>query len=262
MTSEPARVPAEASLDEAVLVMDEQQVRHLPVVSGREVVGVVSDRDLLELTGWLSKRQREVLEAPSGPVGAHTRKPPITIGPEDDLELALDVLLAERIGCLPVTVEGQLVGMITEMDLLSAYVSSCTARGKKRAHDPPVVECMTRPAQTISVSAPAEEAAELFVSRVIRHLPVVDGERLVGMLSDRDLRLELGRGGVEGLQVGELMTESPLTAAHHARLSTVADQMVRARIGAVPVLEEARLVGILCSSDVLRTWLTALRQGS
>jgi len=52
----------------------------------------------------------------------------------------------------------------------------------------------------------------------------------------------------------------PLTATHDARLSSVSDQMVRARIGAIPVLEGPALVGILCLSDVLRCWLKALQQ--
>jgi len=49
MTSEPAWAPADATLDEAILMMDEQRVRHLPVVEGRTLVGVVSGVFL----GWV-----------------------------------------------------------------------------------------------------------------------------------------------------------------------------------------------------------------
>jgi CBS domain-containing protein len=260
MTPAPVCVPPEISLDEAMSLMDEKDIRHLPVVQGRELVGVVSDRDLLELTGWLSKRQREVLDLPAGPVGEHTNKSPVTVQPEDGVELALDLVLGERIGCLPVTVDGALVGLVTEMDLLATYVTASITDRDARVPDPLVAQCMTHPARTIAPGSPAQEAAELFVSHTIRHLPVMDGERLVGMLSDRDLRLEVGRGGIEGLTVEDLMTRDPLLTAHDAQLSTAADRMIRAKIGAIPVLENTQLVGILCLSDVLNAWLAALRK--
>ena|SRR5579863_9820509 len=92
--------------------------RHLPVVRKREVVGVLSERDIL---AWIADGHR--LDGPTDRVGAAMVKPPLVATPEDDIGEAAARMLSHRVGCLPVVTSGELVGMITRGDLLGRIVA-------------------------------------------------------------------------------------------------------------------------------------------
>jgi CBS domain-containing protein len=136
----------------------------------------------------------------------------------------------------------------------------------------PVHELMHAPVATVTPDTPACEAARLLGTRKIRHLPVVDHDgRLVGIVTDRDLRqavfhpavqARLGTTGeaVGDLPVRELMTRGVVTVAPWADLRQAARLMHERKIGALPVVEDGRLVGILTETDVLRALEAALRR--
>ena len=65
MTVEPVTIAPSATPDEAVRLMDEHGVRHLPVLEGGKLLSVVSDRDLLEATGWLPSASAVYATSPS-----------------------------------------------------------------------------------------------------------------------------------------------------------------------------------------------------
>ena len=124
MTPNPAAVFRDTSLDEALALMDKHGIRHLPVLHEGTLVGILSDRDLLEATGWLPSR----VHACRGPGFAEqgSRKvseimvgEPVEIRPVDSIATASVEILERRIGCLPVVENGVLVGVLTEMDLLA-----------------------------------------------------------------------------------------------------------------------------------------------
>ena len=88
--------------------MRQKRIRHLVVTSGRDVVGVVSDRDLEE-AGSLRRVQT---------VGEVMTSPVVTARPETTLRQAANLLRGRAIGCLPVLENGRLVGIVTTTDLL------------------------------------------------------------------------------------------------------------------------------------------------
>lgn len=104
---------------------------------------------------------------------------------------------------------------------------------------------------------PLTVAWRLMQDRRIRHLPVVAGERLVGIVSDRDVLLRATRGEqgpvVPDVTVGEVMTMAPLAVAEDVPIAELAHTMLEARIDALPVLgSNNRLLGLVTSSDLLR----------
>lgn len=126
-------------------------------------------------------------------------------------------------------------------------------------------EIMTENVTTIDDTAPLVQAVEIMEEQEIRHLPVMRGDELVGMLSDRDLR---GFGvslvnDVETMERLQAKLRAPVSDAMssdviHVRPSTdvteIVDLFVEERIHAVPVVDEAtsRLMGIVSTVDVLR----------
>lgn len=115
----------------AVMTLIRQKgIRHLPVVEGRRVVGIVTDRDLRQAapSGATSLSIHELhylLEKLT--VREVMTKQVVTVRPEQTVEEAALLLLGRRIGGLPVVRDGELVGIITETDILHAFLQ---LRGK------------------------------------------------------------------------------------------------------------------------------------
>lgn len=251
LTPDPVALSVHDSLDRAIELMEDQGVRHLPVLDGARVVGVISDRDLLRATGWLPPAHLRALEVPEIRAGDIMRAPAVTVAPAQGIRAALDPMLERRLGCLPVLEGGRLVGMVSELDLLRAYVDARND-GRLPAHaDPSIERFMTRAVRTIEPDASGDEAAAELREHGLRHLPVLRGHELVGIVSERDVFRERGRGRLELTLVEELMTTDPLTAHPEERLSSVALILSAAKISALPVLERNRLVGIVSLRDVL-----------
>jgi len=120
-----------------------------------------------------------------------------------------------------------------------------------------VSEAMTRHVIVIPPELSLEMAWEIMQRRHFRHLPVVSGGRLLGILSDRDvlLRARLDAAGelvVPGSPSGSAMTPSPHVCWKTSKVGEIAGLMVENKIDALPVVdEEDRLIGLVTSSDLL-----------
>jgi CBS domain-containing protein/RNA polymerase-binding transcription factor DksA len=129
MSADPVTIEPEASAQQALELMVEHGVRHLPVVDVRgRVVGVVSSDDLraaLPLADAATRRgERRPVEIGAGRVGELMTFEPHTVRAETPLSEAADRMAELRIGCLPVVEnEGGLVGILSETDALRALAS-------------------------------------------------------------------------------------------------------------------------------------------
>ena len=122
---------------------------------------------------------------------------------------------------------------------------------------------------TLQADEPLINAVEATASERIRHVPVLDGDRLVGILSQNDIKHATPSPLVEGNEaqyrtilhetpVRRIMRRAPITAPPDATLSDIIRLMVDHKIGSVPILEGQKLVGIVSELDVLRTCLRVL----
>ena len=121
-----------------------------------------------------------------------------------------------------------------------------------------VEDSMTREVVTLSPEATAKEALALCRERRIRHLPVVEDGKLVGIVSDRDLRSATPAFGdparaaaLEEVRVSSVMARDVLTARPEDPIEAAANRMREARVGCLPVVEGEDLVGIVTASDVM-----------
>ncbi len=122
---------------------------------------------------------------------------------------------------------------------------------------------MTAQLYTVAPSATIGQALELTRSQRIRHLPVVEQEQLVGVVTERELRLaappawhddpQAMRAALATRTVSEVMIRDVITTQSVVPIEEAAKQMYENRIGCLPVLNaENRLVGILTRTDLLR----------
>ncbi len=117
---------------------------------------------------------------------------------------AARVMRERRIGAVMVVEHGRLLGIVTERDVLRA-VATGTELEKTRVED-----VMVRELVTIHPGASLREAARVMTDKWIRHLPVMDGERLVGIVSQRDLAGVLGTALNEPEALEQLIDASEL----------------------------------------------------
>ena len=110
----------------------------------------------------------------------------VTAEPGEPLAAAADRMRGQSVGALAVMEAGRLAGILTERDLLRALADGVDPRVTT------VAACMTADPRTIDVGAHAGDAADRLIERSVRHLPVMEEDRVVGMISARDL-LALGR---------------------------------------------------------------------
>lgn len=105
---------------------------------------------------------------------------------------------------------------------------------------------------TIQVGLSLEDARQRMFDHHIRHLPVVEGERLVGVLSERDIvRAEATRVPLRAQKVEQVMRTSPYVCHPDELLSRVATDMAQHRYGCAIVVERDRVVGMFTTVDAL-----------
>lgn len=109
-----------------------------------------------------------------------------TIAPEASVFEALEMMAEHNIGALLVESEGDVVGIVSERDC----IRKVELMGRN-VRDTRVREIMTGEVITVDCSQPLEECMSLMIERNIRHLPVYDGNELVGLLSVRDVLREV-----------------------------------------------------------------------
>ena len=105
----------------------------------------------------------------------------LTVVPEDTLGEAAEKMAGKGVGAALVMDAGRLVGILTERDLLAAVAA------RVQTSEAPVREWMTESPLTVPEATSIERAASIMVTRGFRHLPIVDGERSIGIVSLRDV---------------------------------------------------------------------------
>ncbi len=122
-----------------------------------------------------------------------------------------------------------------------------------------VRDVMSRQLVTIGPDTPCQEARRLMDDHRIRHLPVVAGGRLCGMVSDRDVRSATSAS--LGAEAARIMTPDPVTVTSDMRIEHAARIMLDARFGSLPVVDGA-LVGLVTSTDCLRAFVQILESAT
>ncbi|HTY80464.1 MAG TPA: CBS domain-containing protein [Candidatus Bathyarchaeia archaeon] len=128
-----------------------------------------------------------------------------------------------------------------------------------------VRELMSGAPITVGVDTPVFDARQTMLKERIRHLLVTDAGRLVGIVTDRDIRLNLPSQATSlsmwevnyllaRLTVGKVMTKSVIIIGPDQEAADAARLLLEHKIGALPVLDGEHLVGILTETDVLRAF--------
>ena len=172
MTRELVTVVSETTAAEALALFRMNRIRHLPVLEGRRLVGVISDRDLRAATPALGDLARaEALDRIR--VADEMARDVTTAGPEDPIEDAAMAMYERKIGCLPVVDGEDLVGILTTSDVMRALVRLVGAH---------------KPGSRLEVALPSRSGSMAEVTQIVRD----EGVDIVSILASSENEDEAG----------------------------------------------------------------------
>jgi acetoin utilization protein AcuB len=133
MTSSPRTIDLNTTIGQAWEELRELDVRHLPVVDGKDLVGIVSDRDFATLPS--PPLVRQLIGSPElsldAPVSTIMTGAPVSVTTDEDVAVAVDLMLDKKVGALPVlSADGVVVGVVSYVDVLRSLRDGLVTLGE------------------------------------------------------------------------------------------------------------------------------------
>jgi CBS domain-containing protein len=254
------------SVYDVVHIMAEEGFRRIPIVDPRTktLQGIVTSTDIVDYLGGGRKFeiiQRELdgsfFKAINEPVKSIMRPNPPTVEDVATINRAIELMKQHRVGGLPVVdIANRVLAIVTEKDLLSVFGRK--ARGVR------VEALMTKEVVTGNGETTIIEAEREMVEKSFRRLPLVSEGRLVGIITAMDIVRFFGSGEVfQRLRSGtilqvlqtpalEIGTKKLVTTSQNADATEAARTMNERNVGALPVVDDEKLVGMLTERDFFK----------
>jgi len=250
MTTDIICVDKDIDLKHVLDLMKKHSITKIPVVENKKLVGIVTDNIIAYKLGSIRKKGVPASRLHASSV---TEKNIERLSPDTELKTILKKVGEPGPTMLCVEENDKLVGVITKADLLHLVDS------KK-----PIKDIMKKKILTVSPEDRVIHARRIMIDENIARLPVIYNGKLVGIISDNEIvfalagikrSIPLGRQKhrLDELLVADVMktpaiwSQSSLTAAEAASI------MLKNNIGAIPLIEKGKLIGIISRTDLLNT---------
>ncbi|MCI5737620.1 MAG: CBS domain-containing protein [Methanobrevibacter ruminantium] len=262
-------IPPTKTIKGAAEMMIEHGFRRLPVThpGSNKLLGIVTAMDILDFLGGGSKfdiiekkHDDNFLAAINDPVKEIMTRDVISISPKYSIRESVDVMTKNGIGSLPIVdKEERLVGIVTERDFALALAGSLT--------NETVGDIMIKDVITTTPGTPIESCSKIMVRNNLRRIPVVEEEKLIGIVTSTDILRFFGdkemfasmtsNSGLDVLKrkISEIIKPNILVTESTVRLGDLCELLAEKNIGGVPVVDDDQLVGIVTERDILNTVL-------
>jgi CBS domain-containing protein len=265
-TRDVVSVPPTISIMGAVEKMTGCGFRRLPVVdagSGK-LRGIITSGDIINFMGGGDKfnlvqvkHGGNLLPAINEAVRTIMTQQLTTLPDSASINDAIEIILTKKVGGMPITDgDGVLVGIVTERDVMKVLVTEKV--------DLTVNDVMTTALRVTDPDCPIGNVTRDMTSHRFRRLPVVSNDILYGIITTSDIMKYLGNkkvfdqmvtgdiAEVMRLPVRNLVSGSLYTTAPEKGINEAAREMLDKNVGALPVIEKARLVGLVTEFDMVR----------
>jgi len=194
--------------------------------------GVFSERLITNARTWL-----QVADVMSKDVA--------TASPDETVVAAAKAMSERKISCIVVMDSGNVTGLLTETDVLKRVV-----RNGKDFYRTTLSEIISRPVQSVPSDLSVLDASEIMGQKHIKRLPIIDDDRLVGIVTQTDLVRALTSYGL-WRDVSEIMNRDVACIQTDASVAEAAEIMTSRSISCIVVLEDKKVAGILTQKDLL-----------
>ena len=266
------------TLNMAIQRMWQCEYQHLPVVANGRLVGMLSERAVLLHAYGDKYAAHELAHVDPKEVIGSSRvddvmsTPVYSLSPTDPIESAASLMMQHGIHAVPIVEFDSIQGIVTEADLLKCFLGGHPLGLSEQVVRSSVTDLMSSNIYSVREHDLKPAVVRLMRDKNIRHVPVVDDEqRLVGIISETDCllgcKVQRGEGVLLGRHraplspqgsVAELMTTELAKADLGYSLRDAAKLMVESRISSIPIVNDGLLVGIITSTDLLRTLVHTL----
>ena len=250
MTKEIIFVDKDVDLRHVLNLMKKHEITKIPVVENKKLVGVITDNMISVKLG--SKRKHGV---PASRLHASsvTEKDTTVISPTSDIKTILRMVGKPGPTILNVVEDDHLVGVVTKADLL--YL----VKSQKKVRD-----IMQKKILSVSSDDRVIHARRVMMDENVARLPVIDDGRLVGMISDTEIAFALAnvkrsfpvgkqKHRLEELLVQDVMKKPVVWTQANISIEEAARIMLKTNVGALPLIENDTIVGIVTRTDLIKT---------
>jgi CBS domain-containing protein len=250
MTTKLITVDKDDSLKLVLDLMKKHDITKIPVTEEKKFFGLVTDNVIAYKLGSIRKRGITASRLHASSV---TEKDVPVIFPDEEVKNILKSVGEPGPTMLPVVEKEKLVGVVTKANLLPLVTS------KNQLHS-----IMQKKVYTVSLNDRVIHARRVMITNNIARLPVLEEKKLVGIISDVEIALafaslkksfSLGRQKhrLDELLVKDVMRTPVVWSNPSISISDAAQLMQKQNIGALPLLENDKLVGMVTRTDLLKT---------
>ncbi len=253
MSEDLITVDKDQSLSDALKLLRKHNVSRLPVINKKELVGIVSERDIANKLG---SSKYESMPASRLHVSSVMVKDVITVPETMQLADVAKLMLDEGIGSVPVMCEDKMVGIVSKADFVT--LADGIAFDKIS-----VKEIMCKDLIVVSPTERLVHARRLMLESNIGRLPVVEDDEVIGMVTSKDLMRafidfrktvpeKYQKAQIKDVLVEDIMSINPTCATKDMTISELSEIIMETGYNGLPVVEDGKVIGIVTQTDILR----------
>ena len=253
MSEELITVDKDQNLTDALKLFRKHNVSRLPVTNNKELVGIISERDIANKLG---SSKYESMPASRLHISSVMVKDVFTVPQTMQLGDVAKLMLEKGIGSVPVMEDGKMVGIVSKADFVTLAVGIAFDKIT-------VKELMTKDIKFVSPTERLIHARRIMIECHVGRLPVIEDEKLVGMITSKDLMRafidfrknvpeKYQKSQIKEVSVEHIMSSNPVFTSKDATVSEVSKIMIETGYNGLPVVEQGKVVGIITQTDILR----------
>ena len=254
------------TIRDALTTMNDTGIRRISVVDAgsNRVEGVITSMDIVDFIGGgskynlvKSKHDRNLYAAINEPVKEIMTTEPVCVKETANLKDVINTFIEKNVGGMPVVdKDHKLVSMITERDVLKHLKEDIDKTEK-------IDKYMTKNPIIATGGERLKDVARTMLRNGFRRLPVISEDKLVGMITSTDFIRLLGSdwafehlktGNVReitNVRIKDIMVKDVITIDEDTTLYDAVEIMISNNIGALPVVHDGKLIGILTEKDAV-----------
>ncbi|WP_405304118.1 CBS domain-containing protein [Methanobrevibacter sp.] len=253
MSEDIITVDKDQNLTDALKLLRKHNVSRLPVTNNKELVGIISERDIADKLG---SSKYENMPASRLHISSVMVKDVITVPQTMQLGEVAKIMLEKGIGSVPVMNEDKMVGIVSKADFVTLAVGIAFDKIT-------VKEIMSKELISISPTERIIHARRKMLESHVGRLPVVDDGELVGMITSKDLMRafiefrksvpeKYQKSQIKDLLVEDIMSGNPTFVSKEMSITEVSNIIMETGFNGLPVVEDGEVVGIITQTDILR----------
>ena len=253
MSEDLITIDKDQNLSDALKLLRKHNVSRLPVTNNKELVGIISERDIANKLG---SSKYESMPASRLHISSVMVKDVFTVPETMQLADVAKLMLDEGIGSVPVMCEDKMVGIVSKADFVTLAVGIAFDKIT-------VKEIMSKDLTVVSPTERLVHARRLMIESHVGRLPVVEDDELVGMITSKDLMRafidfrknvpeKYQKSQIKEVLVEDIMSSNPQYVSKEMSISEVSKIMIETGFNGLPVVDEGKVVGIITQTDILR----------